>query len=110
MQLLRLVPQGTWEVGETLKAAGEALVRGGQTKVSIGLFRFRSGSLFMLCYSFSPQWHSSLPENRHRRSKCHILPHYAHNIPFNAYGPMFRFREVRSEPLTVPLGSCMIDG
>lgn len=35
MQLLRLVPQGTWEVGETLKAAGEALVRGGQTKVSI---------------------------------------------------------------------------
>jgi len=33
MQLLRLVPQGTWEVGETLKAAGEALVRGGQTKL-----------------------------------------------------------------------------
>ncbi|KAF8306033.1 delta-sterol C-methyltransferase [Clavulina sp. PMI_390] len=33
IQLLHLVPQGTYEVGETLKAAGAALVKGGQTKL-----------------------------------------------------------------------------
>lgn len=34
MQLLHLVPQGTFEVGETLKEAAKALVAGGQQKVS----------------------------------------------------------------------------
>lgn len=29
-----LVPKGTWEVCEQLKVAGDALVKGGQTKVS----------------------------------------------------------------------------
>jgi len=33
IQLLHLVPKGTWEVGETLKAAANALVRGGQTRL-----------------------------------------------------------------------------
>lgn len=33
MQLLHLVPQGTYEVGETLKQAAAALVLGGQTKL-----------------------------------------------------------------------------
>jgi sterol 24-C-methyltransferase len=34
LELLRIVPKGTWEVGETLRVAGDALVEGGQTKVS----------------------------------------------------------------------------
>jgi len=33
LELFRVVPKGTYEVGETLRVAGDALVRGGQTKV-----------------------------------------------------------------------------
>ncbi|THH05214.1 hypothetical protein EW145_g4958 [Phellinidium pouzarii] len=33
MELLRLVPKGTHDVGETLKIAADALVKGGQTKL-----------------------------------------------------------------------------
>ena len=33
MELVGMVPKGTWEVGEALKVAGDALVKGGQTKV-----------------------------------------------------------------------------
>lgn len=38
MQKFRMVPQGTFEVGETLKAAAVALTKGGQTKVRYLLF------------------------------------------------------------------------
>jgi len=34
LELFRIVPKGTWEVGETLRIAGDALVKGGQTRVS----------------------------------------------------------------------------
>lgn len=34
LELFRVVPKGTWEVGETLRVAADALVKGGQTKVS----------------------------------------------------------------------------
>jgi hypothetical protein len=33
MEILGLLPKGTWEVGEALKVAADALVKGGQTKV-----------------------------------------------------------------------------
>jgi hypothetical protein len=33
LEFFRVVPKGTWEVGETLRIAGDALVKGGQTKV-----------------------------------------------------------------------------
>ncbi|KAH8107529.1 delta-sterol C-methyltransferase [Phellopilus nigrolimitatus] len=33
MELVGLVPKGTWEVGETLKVAADALVKGGQSKL-----------------------------------------------------------------------------
>ncbi|KAH0835882.1 S-adenosyl-L-methionine-dependent methyltransferase [Lanmaoa asiatica] len=33
LEMLGLVPKGTWEVCETLKIAGDALVKGGQTKL-----------------------------------------------------------------------------
>lgn len=33
MELVGMLPKGTYDVGETLKVAGDALVRGGQTKV-----------------------------------------------------------------------------
>lgn len=35
LEFVGLVPKGTWEVGETLKVAADALVQGGQTKVCI---------------------------------------------------------------------------
>jgi hypothetical protein len=110
MQLLRLVPQGTWEVGETLKAAGEALVRGGQTKVSIGLFAF--GLDHCLCYATAIHPNGTLHCQKTGIVDLSVIyhPHYAHNIPFNAYGHMFRFSEARLKPLTVPLRTCMIDG
>lgn len=38
LQLLHLVPKGTFEVGETLKEAAVALVAGGQQKVSHTFF------------------------------------------------------------------------
>jgi sterol 24-C-methyltransferase len=34
LEFFRVVPKGTWEVGEALRLAGDALVKGGQTKVS----------------------------------------------------------------------------
>jgi len=34
LELFRIVPKGTHEVGEALRVAGDVLVRGGQTKVS----------------------------------------------------------------------------
>jgi sterol 24-C-methyltransferase len=34
LELFRIVPKGTYEVGEALRVAGDALVKGGQTKVS----------------------------------------------------------------------------
>ena len=34
LEFFRIVPKGTWEVGEALRLAGDALVKGGQTKVS----------------------------------------------------------------------------
>jgi len=34
LEFFRIVPKGTWEVGETLRVAADALVKGGQTKVS----------------------------------------------------------------------------
>jgi sterol 24-C-methyltransferase len=33
MEFVGLLPKGTWQVGEALKVAGNALVKGGQTKV-----------------------------------------------------------------------------
>jgi sterol 24-C-methyltransferase len=36
MELFGFLPKGTWEVGEALKVAGDALVKGGQTKVRAG--------------------------------------------------------------------------
>lgn len=33
LEFFRIVPKGTWEVGETLRIAADALVKGGQTKV-----------------------------------------------------------------------------
>ncbi|EIN08360.1 delta-sterol C-methyltransferase [Punctularia strigosozonata HHB-11173 SS5] len=33
MEWFGLIPKGTWEVGEALKVAGDALVKGGQTKL-----------------------------------------------------------------------------
>jgi sterol 24-C-methyltransferase len=33
MELVGVLPKGTWSVGETLKTAGDALVEGGQTKL-----------------------------------------------------------------------------
>ncbi|KAF8259990.1 S-adenosyl-L-methionine-dependent methyltransferase [Lactarius quietus] len=33
LEFFRFVPKGTWEVGETLRIAGDALVKGGQTKL-----------------------------------------------------------------------------
>ncbi|KAI0039380.1 delta-sterol C-methyltransferase [Auriscalpium vulgare] len=33
MEFVGMMPKGTWEVGETLKVAGDALVKGGQTKL-----------------------------------------------------------------------------
>ncbi|KAH9994692.1 S-adenosyl-L-methionine-dependent methyltransferase [Russula vinacea] len=33
LEFFRVVPKGTWEVGETLRIAGDALVKGGQTKL-----------------------------------------------------------------------------
>lgn len=35
MEFVGLLPKGTYDVGESLKVAGEALVKGGQTKVSV---------------------------------------------------------------------------
>ena len=34
LEFFGIVPKGTWEVGETLRVAADALVKGGQTKVS----------------------------------------------------------------------------
>jgi len=33
LELFRIVPKGTYEVGEALRVAGDALVKGGQTKL-----------------------------------------------------------------------------
>lgn len=33
LEFFRIVPKGTWEVGETLRVAADALVKGGQTKL-----------------------------------------------------------------------------
>ncbi len=33
MEKLRMVPKGTFDIGESLKVAGNALVEGGQTKL-----------------------------------------------------------------------------
>jgi len=33
LEAVGVVPKGTWEVGETLKVAGDALVKGGQMKL-----------------------------------------------------------------------------
>ncbi|KAI5987630.1 S-adenosyl-L-methionine-dependent methyltransferase [Pisolithus albus] len=38
MEMFRLLPKGTWEVGESLKVAGDALVKGGQTKLFTPMF------------------------------------------------------------------------
>jgi sterol 24-C-methyltransferase len=38
MEMLNLLPKGTYDVGESLKVAADALVKGGQTKVSWSTF------------------------------------------------------------------------
>lgn len=38
MEMLNLIPKGTHDVGESLKVAADALVKGGQTKVSESTF------------------------------------------------------------------------
>jgi sterol 24-C-methyltransferase len=35
LEFFRIIPKGTWEVGEALKVGGDALVKGGQTKVCV---------------------------------------------------------------------------
>jgi len=40
LQLVGLVPKGTWEVGETLKQAADALVKGGQQKLFTPMLLF----------------------------------------------------------------------
>lgn len=67
IELVGLVPKGTWEVGETLKVAGDALVKGGQTKVSIifhSLFKYLMSS----SYSYLHLCISSLAGNRPKTS------------------------------------------
>jgi hypothetical protein len=76
MEKLGFIPKGTWSVGESLRVAGEALVAGGQSKVSY-LFLFHHiihGS--SLSPSSSRQCTSSLaasPKTRRSRSLRHSL-------------------------------------
>jgi len=44
MEMAGLLPKGTYDVGESLKVAGDALVKGGQTKVSIVVVNLSNGS------------------------------------------------------------------
>lgn len=44
MEWFGLLPKGTYDVGEALKVAGDSLVRGGQTKVSILLISLLTSS------------------------------------------------------------------
>jgi sterol 24-C-methyltransferase len=39
MEFVGMLPKGTFDVGESLKVAGDSLVRGGQTKVSYSKHR-----------------------------------------------------------------------
>jgi sterol 24-C-methyltransferase len=47
LEFLRIVPKGTWEVGESLRVASDALVKAGQRKVSRLL---RSLNIFLTEY------------------------------------------------------------
>lgn len=63
LEMLGLVPKGTWEVCETLKIAGDALVKGGQTKV---IRSSRCRTVTDLFSSYLRPCISSLPESRWR--------------------------------------------
>jgi len=52
MEFVGLLPKGTFDVGESLKVAGEALVKGGQAKVSISSFLVLAQKLSVF-FSFS---------------------------------------------------------
>ena len=90
LEFFRFVPKGTWEVGETLRIAGDALVKGGQTKVC--QLRYSSGilSLSLLRSSSRPCTWSSRgnPERDFLRidDECSYSVSFgflAHNLHYN---------------------------
>ena len=62
MELFGMIPKGTWEVGETLKIAGDALVKGGQTKVYKFFFlRLLTAHFLLTICSIYLALHSDVP-------------------------------------------------
>ena len=62
LEFLRVVPKGTWEVGEKLRIAGDALVKGGQKKVGRPL---RSLNIFLTeCITHYAAFYANVPGHR----------------------------------------------
>lgn len=70
LEAVGLVPKGTWEVGETLKTAADALVKGGQLKVR--LRSQRVGVLLIRIRSYSRRCTWSLPASRRVRDTIRL--------------------------------------
>jgi len=56
LEFFRVVPKGTWEVGETLRLAADALVKGGQTKVCQLQYLIRHPLTEFVAQLFTPMY------------------------------------------------------
>ena len=78
MELFGFVPKGTWEVGESLKVAGDALVKGGQTKVGSCLVlcraRFPDADYFLLAVHTDVPRHQQEAQGRVKWSSSESFP------------------------------------
>ena len=73
MEKLHLVPQGTFAVGETLKEAAVALVKGGQTKVRSYMCTNPILIFVETPFSSSLQWLSSSPGSQRNFKACILI-------------------------------------
>jgi len=72
MEFVGLLPKGTWQVGEALKVAAAALVKGGQTKVCTHHTSYRKRLIFsIVIYANVPR---CLPETRKLINPLEDLP------------------------------------
>jgi sterol 24-C-methyltransferase len=56
MEMVGLLPKGTYDVGESLKVAADALVKGGQTKVGQSMFHRFEWGLIIVFKLFTPMY------------------------------------------------------
>ena len=89
IEKLGIVPKGTWEVGETLKIAADALVESGREKVRCGLLcRLRYTHASGPAHSSSRRCTSSCRGSPHKTERTAARCAHCSHLPYPLFPPL----------------------